>query len=610
MDNISALSLNITAAHGRDGPGTWEQNEGFVDFMQALLSRGDKPAPRAGLKQNAETYAGMWMTSRIGTTAAANTESTSGTVNTIDMDVESVVIPPVANGQEDLMQLIALLLGEEENDDFCRSLEQYIAKVSSLSSALETLQTDENSAKTDKLLNLIDLLPQVLKQESEEELPPELAPLMALLTPVTPPIDNAVSQNETAVTETAQVIGNEAPVEFENTEIPLLTSAEPVASEVTSMPAVPAEQTAPAEQTDTAKDAPVFTIPVPEQQAQMEQTAAAKTATDPITAVTVVETTVVAGQMEEPARVTVSKHTPRASYANHFPALRTVRLTDKTLWEAVVSRTTAVDSLEAPPVVIDLAEAETAEVTVPKTDAAASLVEIAVPEEKIAVPDAETTVSEIKTAVPDAEIKIAEKQVAAAAQTETEIKPAEAQKGKAALPAEELVQSTQQPQATQQATQTSDAVPARQVLADKIIDQIMTQVTQTQDATVLHMELNPKLLGKIQLVLEAGADGITARIKSDNEAVRSLLGENITELRNALKDAGINMKDISVTETRVRADLSGERHENPQAQQSRDSIKPIRMGALSAEPEWTETSIPLYATGRVSGGEAQFDYRV
>ena len=486
MDQVSALSV-MMAPQGRAGPGTWGQAQdgGFVDFITAVMNRSETPAVRAGQMKNAEPAAAMWTAPRAAI---------------IDKDVESVVPPQLVDSREDLIQLIALLLGEEENDGFLCALEQYILQKPEFLTIVQTItvRTDHET----KLFDLLFLLPVLLRGIKEDDLPPELAPLANLLIlfqPEAPP---------------AEAVPAEQPVSGEEILIKAETQAETVKAE-----------TLPLEETEEA--------PPP----------------------------VVAREIQDTVRVTEIKIAPRHRVTyNPFSALRavspvqTLEITKQTLKSA--------ETLEMveEPVVWDLAEEET-QLT--------EKVELSFEEEPF-----DTTAGETNT--------------------ET-----------AAVP-----QQPVQPVQAAKIQQTAETAPVRQIAAERIIDQITAQAAKA-DVSMIQMELNPKFLGRIHLVIEASAGGMIARLRSDNGAVRSLLGEHIVELKASLKEAGINMKDIEITESRVSTQLSDRRFQQNTAEQAGEQqtkIKGLPSITAADQTEDAEPAITAYATGRVSG-DSQFDYR-
>ncbi|MDR1692638.1 MAG: flagellar hook-length control protein FliK [Oscillospiraceae bacterium] len=176
---------------------------------------------------------------------------------------------------------------------------------------------------------------------------------------------------------------------------------------------------------------------------------------------------------------------------------------------------------------------------------------------------------------------------------------------------EDMRITSQSSAAPVQAADTSSPVPARQVLAKEIIAQIVQYSQQPRESTVLQMELHPKFLGKIEILLESSGGGITAKLKSDNGAVRSLLNENIAELRDTLRQAGINMKDVEITESKLHFGFSDRQYQRQdEARQARQGHKPVRIQSLAAvAAEETETVTAAYETGRVASTDTAFDYR-
>jgi flagellar hook-length control protein FliK len=155
---------------------------------------------------------------------------------------------------------------------------------------------------------------------------------------------------------------------------------------------------------------------------------------------------------------------------------------------------------------------------------------------------------------------------------------------------------------------------AKQIMAERIIEQIISQTARAQDISVLTMELQPKFLGKIQLIIAATADGMTARLSSDNGATRSILNEHLAELKTALREAGITMKDVEVSETRVGTQLS-DRHSQQDNGAFAEEQKPGAPGKASSimtigKAEEAEQAA-VYTQGRVTGHmeDTQFDYR-
>ncbi len=568
MNNVSALSRVVTVPQGRDEPGTWEQNpEGFMDFMQALISRNEPPDVQADTPRTTPQDNGFWTVPRM-------------TATPKDTDVKNVGIPTAAEGQEDLMSLVALLTGEEDNDGFLRALEQYIAQNPEILEAYNALFSVES---TETPAAWLEGLIEAFKPEEGETLPPELMPLLMLWSSPEP---------EAPVAEEAVISGTPGLIEWD------LTDTKAV-SETPKTPEVPAalpEDTAfTVPVADAENPAETLKTPIATQQEPITppdvQTAEPYVQTPAVTQTPLSEgltelilpedaevktilqvpaEEALTGETGEPTPAAAASAKPLLSYANMLAraVAGTMRWTDKETENAQVEG--------------QLAETQSATVT-----------------EGIPEPVGEPQAA-----------RMSETSLFASSDGNTEDSP-----DGGTSPKSDGVQFSQQTQAPARAEQAvADNPPAaRQVLAKDIISQIVQNTAQPRETSVLQMELHPKFLGKIEILLEAAGGSITAKLKSDNGAVRSLLNENIAELRDALKQAGINMKDVEVTETAIRAGLSDrqyQRHE--QASETQHSAKPIRIMPFAVNAaEEIEPLSAMYETGRVAspGSDTMFDYR-
>jgi hypothetical protein len=518
MEHVSALSVHTAAPHGRAGPGIWEQNSdgGFIDFISALMSRSEPPAARAGPDISAEPPPVMWTASRIETSATAEKAVP------IDKDVESVVSPQRVDSQDDLIRLIALLLGEEENDGFLFAFKLYIQEQPALLMILEDFPV--NAGDEEKLSNLLDLLLRIAREiPQDEDLPLELAPLANLFIMFAPP-----------PVPPLQTDGSETPLQAE--------TAEP----------------APAGQESVGENVTQTVGPRAGMQAETVQG----------------EAGVLIRDLPDTVRVTGLKIASprRATYANPFSVIQAVTL-NQTLETAGQA-----EPIEAAPM----------------------------PEEPFAQATDEPVIWDLTEPIetPDSSGK---------PEYGTEGKPEAVSTLQEIAPQAAAPQPTIPIAETAQPSQTAETAPARQILAERIIDQIAAQAAKTQDVSVLQMELNPKFLGKIQLVIEATAEGMTAKLRSDNGSVRSLLNENLAELRNSLRDAGINMKDLEITEPRISTYLSDRRSQQGGAETAEQmNGKKGKIPAIAATEETGRPEPPAaYTIGRVSGytDDSQFDYR-
>lgn len=108
--------------------------------------------------------------------------------------------------------------------------------------------------------------------------------------------------------------------------------------------------------------------------------------------------------------------------------------------------------------------------------------------------------------------------------------------------------------------------------SSRIINQITEQIYKQQGETVtkLEMQLHPASLGRIVLSLERSSEGVSVTLKSASDSVRETLASHMADLQSALKDAGINMKDLRIEQPNVGWDLA---RGAPQQGESRSSSR-------------------------------------
>lgn len=89
---------------------------------------------------------------------------------------------------------------------------------------------------------------------------------------------------------------------------------------------------------------------------------------------------------------------------------------------------------------------------------------------------------------------------------------------------------------------------AGQVDTADVIKQIVeaTRVTVAQAETTMEMQLNPEHLGKIYLEVTSREGGITARIMTQDEAVKAALETQVAELKQSMEQTGIKIQAVEV----------------------------------------------------------------
>ncbi len=111
--------------------------------------------------------------------------------------------------------------------------------------------------------------------------------------------------------------------------------------------------------------------------------------------------------------------------------------------------------------------------------------------------------------------------------------------------------------------------PVERVPVSSLVDRITQAAAQNSNegVTRLELQLNPEFLGKVSVVLTSTSEGMTASLKSGDNAVRNLLAANITTLQDTLRDMGITMKNVEVTGQEQSFDFSQQSRGQNQFQQ-------------------------------------------
>ncbi len=118
--------------------------------------------------------------------------------------------------------------------------------------------------------------------------------------------------------------------------------------------------------------------------------------------------------------------------------------------------------------------------------------------------------------------------------------------------------------------QTNDNLQHTSRLTFNIPQQIINkiEVSLLKSHQEINMELTPKELGKLSLKLSETAGVITANIKVDNEKVKELILNSLSELKTALEDQGLSVGAFNV-------DVRKESHYSQMERQKQKSSKRI-----------------------------------
>ncbi|MCL2747321.1 MAG: flagellar hook-length control protein FliK [Oscillospiraceae bacterium] len=136
-------------------------------------------------------------------------------------------------------------------------------------------------------------------------------------------------------------------------------------------------------------------------------------------------------------------------------------------------------------------------------------------------------------------------------------------------------------------------------MASRIVQQIVdtTQSALSGNISQIRLQLNPEFLGRVSIMLTAGEDGLSARIQAQHSNVLDILASNLYKLESELRDLGINMKSIDITQLGMQGGMApGEGRDgrffrrNPESDGA-GTTKPITMARF-------------HQSARIHGGQA------
>ncbi len=141
----------------------------------------------------------------------------------------------------------------------------------------------------------------------------------------------------------------------------------------------------------------------------------------------------------------------------------------------------------------------------------------------------------------------------------------------------------------------------QQAQVANIIDQIVKAASMRSNSTMQEMEINlkPEFLGKITIVLSSTEEGIVATLRAASEQVRHALAANIGQLQSVLRESGINMKDISITDAGISSDLANGNFDGQSAMADRresmeNSLRLSRVLSRATRNEQAAVSAGVY----------------
>lgn len=538
-----------------------------------------------------------------------------------DMEVNGVVFPAGSKTQDELRDLLAQALGVEDNDDFSivwaeiLPLQVNIQTPQDLQIVFETA-AENIEALTGKPLELLPDLLNAMKNTAQEDMGlmqnranlNEIKQFTALM---------FMKLNVTEVRVTQEVAPMEALAD------PLADAAQTPAT-VVETPAETLPEELPVQTATETQDETVQTQPNAAQaptETIQEQTEPMITSAETLQAqptkvespAETVQTEGVQGSLEatQPQTETVQ------------PVLDTVNKPEQTPLQAAKPEFEQVVDTEAKPLAVPAqsqnltaAEPDQAKADNAQNAASAPVTEVQTRDQNPAPEtiQAETSAPVIQTEThpnktvaqsddtpieessqpqeePEAPVqpardsKLDESRTANTSETRVEAKQAPSKSDTGAGKAGSNTQDVPMSQVAQSAVKTPDiaveATPvpeARSAQATDMIRQIVTQVYNEQGETVtkLEMQLHPASLGRIVLALERTSEGVSVTLKSASDSVREILAGHMADLQSALKDAGINMKDLRIEQPNIGWDMA---RGTPQQNEGRSSRQDTGSGA-------------------------------
>jgi flagellar hook-length control protein FliK len=146
-----------------------------------------------------------------------------------------------------------------------------------------------------------------------------------------------------------------------------------------------------------------------------------------------------------------------------------------------------------------------------------------------------------------------------------------------------------------------------QALGKSLIDQLIQSAAfkQTETTSSLTLQLNPAFLGKLNVIVNATPDGMTAVIRAASDQTRMLLNTYVGELKKTLSDLGIDMKNIelqgpSQQHTLFQNNSSRQKEQAEEWESRRINARLSRINGLLAEKETQITQVPYYDAALLS----------
>ncbi|MCL2084226.1 MAG: flagellar hook-length control protein FliK [Oscillospiraceae bacterium] len=100
--------------------------------------------------------------------------------------------------------------------------------------------------------------------------------------------------------------------------------------------------------------------------------------------------------------------------------------------------------------------------------------------------------------------------------------------------------------------------PITRTTVEQVVRQVVEAIRMAvvDGNTSMQIQLNPEALGKVSILLVHSEEGLTAQIKVADDRVNNMLNIGLHDLANSLKDMGINLKNIEITQSELAWDFT------------------------------------------------------
>lgn len=150
---------------------------------------------------------------------------------------------------------------------------------------------------------------------------------------------------------------------------------------------------------------------------------------------------------------------------------------------------------------------------------------------------------------------------------------------------------------------------------DKAIDRFQTDFQGLKaETTSIQIALEPRELGALTITLLSGANGVSAKIKTDNADVANLIGDQVHRIAQSLEAKGIRVENVDVVFSQTASENFGGGQNGAGHSDHAPVPRIIPLFASQSQPEQADAlnvyeSAPGYYTGEDGVGQS-VEYRI